>query len=39
MGNDLSALWEGFTAIGEEPRMVIMWAIAGALLYVGIAKK
>jgi oxaloacetate decarboxylase beta subunit len=39
MGNDLSALWEGFTAIGDEPRMVIMWAIAGALLWVGISKK
>jgi len=39
MPNELSALWEGFTAIGEEPRMVIMWLIAGALLYVGIAKK
>jgi carboxybiotin decarboxylase len=37
--NELGALWEGFTAIGHEPRMVIMWAIAGALLYVGIAKK
>jgi sodium ion-translocating decarboxylase beta subunit len=36
---ELSALWEGFTAIGDEPRMIIMWAIAGALLYVGIAKK
>jgi sodium ion-translocating decarboxylase beta subunit len=39
MPNELSALWEGFTAIGEEPRMIIMWLIAGALLYVGIAKK
>jgi carboxybiotin decarboxylase len=39
MPNELSALWEGFTAIGEEPRMVIMWLIAGALLYVGVAKK
>jgi oxaloacetate decarboxylase beta subunit len=37
--SELGALWEGFTAIGDEPRMVIMWAIAGALLYVGIAKK
>jgi sodium ion-translocating decarboxylase beta subunit len=36
---ELSALWEGFTAIGDEPRMIILWAIAGALLYVGIAKK
>lgn len=39
MSTDLSALWEGFTAVGHEPRLVIMWAIAGALLYVGIAKK
>ena len=39
MSNELSALYEGFTAIGDEPRMVIMWLIAGALLYVGIAKK
>ncbi len=36
---ELGALWEGFTAIGDEPRMILMWAIAGALLYVGIAKK
>ena len=39
MPNELSALWEGFTAIREEPRMIIMWFIAGALLYVGVAKK
>ena len=39
MSTEFAALWEGFTAIGEEPRMIIMWAIAGALLYVGIAKK
>jgi len=39
MSTELGALWEGFTAIGDEPRMIIMWAIAGALLYVGIAKK
>jgi carboxybiotin decarboxylase len=39
MSNELSALFEGFTAVGEEPRMVLMWLIAGALLYVGIAKK
>jgi sodium ion-translocating decarboxylase beta subunit len=39
MSTDLSALWEGFTAVAHEPRLVIMWAIAGALLYVGIAKK
>ncbi|MBT3994254.1 MAG: sodium ion-translocating decarboxylase subunit beta [Chloroflexi bacterium] len=39
MSTEFAALWEGFTAIGEEPRMVLMWAIAGALLWVGIAKK
>ena len=39
MSTEFAALWEGFTAIGEEPRMILMWAIAGALLYVGIAKK
>jgi len=39
MSTELGALWEGFTAIGDEPRMVLMWLIAGALLYVGIAKK
>jgi sodium ion-translocating decarboxylase beta subunit len=39
MSTEFAALWEGFTAIGEEPRMILMWVIAGALLYVGIAKK
>ena len=39
MSTEFAALWEGFTAIGEEPRMILMWAIAGALLWVGIAKK
>lgn len=39
MSNELSALWEGFHAIGDEPRIVIMWVIAAALLYVGVAKK
>ncbi|HCI86986.1 MAG: glutaconyl-CoA decarboxylase subunit beta [Chloroflexi bacterium] len=39
MSTELGSLWEGFTAIGDEPRMVIMWFIAGALLYVGVAKK
>ena len=39
MSIELSALLEGFKAIGHEPRIVIMWLIAGALLYVGIAKK
>ena len=39
MSTEFAPLWEGFTAIGEEPRMILMWAIAGALLYVGIAKK
>ena len=39
MLDGLDALWEGFTAIGDEPQIVIMWVIAGALLYVGVAKK
>jgi oxaloacetate decarboxylase beta subunit len=39
MTTEFAALWEGFTAIGKEPRMILMWVIAGALLYVGIAKK
>lgn len=39
MSTELGALWEGFTALGDEPRMVLMWLIAGGLLYVGIAKK
>ena len=39
MSTEFAALWEGFTAIGEEPRMILMWAIAGALLWFGIAKK
>ena len=39
MLDGLDALWEGFTAIGDEPRIVLMWAIAMALLYVGVAKK
>ena len=37
--NDLSSLWEGVTAVGDEPRIVIMWLIAGFLLYMGIARK
>ena len=39
MTTEFAALWEGFTAIGKEPRMILMWVIAGALLYVGVAKK
>ncbi|MQG87805.1 MAG: sodium ion-translocating decarboxylase subunit beta [SAR202 cluster bacterium] len=39
MSTELGSLWEGFVALGEEPRMIIMWVIAGALLYVGVAKK
>ena len=37
--DDFSALWEGFTAIGNEPRILLMWAIAGVLYYLGIARK
>ena len=39
MSTELDALWEGFSAIGDEPRMILRWAIAGALLFVGVAKK
>ena len=39
MGNELSALWAGITALVDEPRLVLMWLIAGALLYVGVARK
>lgn len=37
--SDYQGLWQGFTAIWEDPRIVFMWVIAAALLYVGIAKK
>ena len=33
------AVWSGFDAIGDEPRIIAMWAIAAALLYVGIARQ
>ena len=36
---EFNSLWEGFTEIGDDPRMVVMWAIAGFLFYWGIAKK
>lgn len=39
MTDDFSGLWEGFTAIGNDPRIIVMWAIAGGLYYLGIAKK
>ena len=39
MGNELSTLWAGITALIEEPGLVLMWLIAGGLLYVGVAKK
>jgi oxaloacetate decarboxylase beta subunit len=39
MGNELSTLWAGITALIEEPRLVLMWLIAGGLLYVGVARK
>jgi oxaloacetate decarboxylase beta subunit len=35
----LSSVWEGFTAIGDDPRIIAMWVIAAALMYVGIARK
>ena len=36
---EFESLWAGFTEIGDDPRMVIMWAIAGFLFYWGIAQK
>ena len=39
MGNELSTLWAGITALIEEPGLVLMWLIAGGLLYVGVARK
>ena len=39
MVNELSTLWAGITALIEEPRLVLMWLIAGGLLYVGVARK
>ena len=35
----LDQIFAGFEAIGEDPRVVAMWVIAAALLYVGIAKR
>ena len=41
MGNNsgFSEVWQGISAIGDDPRMVLMWVIAGALFYIGIARK
>ena len=36
---DFEGIWEGFTAIGDDPRMVAMWVIAAGLLFIGIVKK
>ncbi len=38
-GTGLSEVWKGFTAIGDDPRIIAMWAISAALFYVGIARK
>ena len=35
----LDQIFVGFEAIGEDPRIVAMWVIAAALLYVGVAKR
>ena len=35
----LDQILAGFEAIGDDPRLVAMWVIAIALLYVGIAKR
>ena len=35
----LDQILAGFEAIGDDPRIVAMWVIAVALLYVGVAKR
>ena len=35
----LDQIFAGFEAIGDDPRILAMWVIAAALLYVGIAKR
>ena len=35
----LDQILAGFEAIGDDPRIVAMWIIAAALLYVGVAKR
>ena len=35
----LDQIFAGFEAIGQDPRIVAMWVIAAALLYVGVAKR
>ncbi len=35
----IDQIFAGFEAIGDDPRIVAMWVIAAALLYVGVAKR
>ncbi len=35
----LDQILVGFEAIADDPRIVVMWLIAAALLYVGVAKR
>ncbi len=37
--DDFSGIWEGLTAVQDEPKIIIMWVIALTLMYFGIAKK
>ncbi len=37
--NDFSGIWEGLSAVQDEPRIIIMWVIAFGLMYFGIARK
>ena len=37
--DDFSGIWEGLSAVRDEPRLMIMWVIAFTLMYFGIAKK
>ena len=37
--DDFSGIWEGLSAVQDEPKIIIMWVIALGLMYFGIAKK
>jgi oxaloacetate decarboxylase beta subunit len=37
--NGLNDVWKGVTGIGDDPRIIVMWLIASALLYFGIGRK
>ena len=37
--DDIKLIFEGLISIFEDPRGLVMWFVAGFLLYFGIAKK